>query len=260
MGCAVVAAWCGAAVFVLGVGGLGLIVITERAGPFGIAALYAGVAVAGGLLALAIAIAGWLVRRLRTRGAGRWRLVAAGLASPAAVALLATGVAGSFGPVDPEDHSDLALAAGVTLLVLAGVVAAPRPERAPAAVSAAAWIFLVAGLGYRAWTDTDVRVVWLGPATDGADQIAFNATRSGDFEIRVDAPSCGDGRTVAAGRYEHLAGDPGSAYGAAIWVDLPDDALPLERGDLVRVCLRDGLAAGTAAAEVVAPPSFWPRD
>jgi hypothetical protein len=259
MGCAVVAAWFGAALFVLGVAGFALIVLTERAGPFGIAALYAVVAVAGGLLALAIAIAGWLVRRVRAR-AGGWRPVAAALASTAAVALLATGVAGSFGPVDPEDHSDRSLAAGVTLLVLAAVVAAPRSERAPTAISAAAWIVLVAGLGYRAWTDTDVRVVWLGPATDGAVQMAFNATRSGDFEIRLDAPSCGDGRTVAAGRYELAAGDPGSAFGAAIWVDLPDGALPLERGDLVRVCLRDGLAAGTAAAEVVAPPSFWPRD
>jgi hypothetical protein len=45
-----------------------------------------------------------------------------------------------------------------------------------------------------------------------------------------------------------------------MWVDLPSDVLPLHHGDLVRVCVRDGLAAGTRAGESVDPPSFWPRD
>jgi hypothetical protein len=45
-----------------------------------------------------------------------------------------------------------------------------------------------------------------------------------------------------------------------MWVDLPADVLPLQPGDLVRVCVRDGIAGGTAAGLEGDPPSFWPRD
>jgi len=90
-------------------------------------------------------------------------------------------------------------------------------------------------------------------------EIAFTATRSGDFEVRFAASSCDRGRIIAAGRHEPRANEPMS-MGHVEWVEPPADVVPLSRGDMIRVCLRDGLAAATGAAEVVDPPSFWPQD
>jgi hypothetical protein len=152
--------------------------------------------------------------------------------------------------------------AGVTLLALASVLGAERTDRRPALLFAAIWILLLGTFAYRTWTDVRVEVVWLGPSivdhTPG--QIAFTATRSGDVEIRYRSQWCWDGRVLVTGRYEWRPGDPGSSFGAPMWADLPSDILPLQRGDLIRVCVRDGLAAGTAAGEAADPPSFWPRD
>jgi hypothetical protein len=108
----------------------------------------------------------------------------------------------------------------------------------------------------------EVDVAWLGPTTieDSPGRIAFTATRPGDFEIRIDARSCSEGRVIATGRYEHEPGHPESKFGKLAWVDLPADVLPLHRDDLVRVCVRNGLAAATRAAEVADPGSYRRRD
>jgi hypothetical protein len=124
------------------------------------------------------------------------------------------------------------------------------------------WVLLLGTLAYWSWTEVRVEVVWLGPSvvrhTEG--QIAFTATRSGDFEVRFGARRCFDGTLIATGRYEWRAGDAGSSFGAPQWVDLSPDSLPLQNGDQVRVCLRDGVAAGTAAGEAASPPGFWPLE
>ena len=97
----------------------------------------------------------------------------------------------------------------------------------------------------------EVDVAWLGPNSidDSPGQFAFSATRSGEFVVRFGADSCSDGRVIATGRYTYRP-ERGSSFGPPLAVELPLDVLPLKDGDLVRVCVRDGFAAATRAAEV----------
>jgi MFS family permease len=260
-GCAWAAAWAATWLFASGALLMVFVVVTGNGGPYGVTALIALFVSGVGVAMLLAAAAIWAVHRLRVRSRSR-RTAATFAAMTGAVALLAPVVASLVGSVALHGEAWPIPVAGITLLALAAVLGAERPERRPAVGFAAVWLLLLGTLAYRSSTDLRVQVVWLGPSivnhTEG--QVAFTATRSGAFEVRFGANWCWVGRVIAAGRYEWRPGDPGSSFGAPIWVDLPSDVLPLQRGDLVRACVRDGLAAGTAAGEAADPPSFWPRD
>jgi hypothetical protein len=261
-GCAWMAAWAAVCTFTLGATLVLVVVLTGHAGAYGVAALGAMLACSLGVVMLVPAAILWTGHQLRNHPGRRWRTAVALVPLLGAVALLSWIGAGLLGwPGSPVD-SAVAPVAGVTLLALSAVLVVEPEERHPAWAFAALWVAFIGILSYRVWTDLRVEVGWLGPSvvqpTPGV--IGFSATRSGDVEVRFGAQSCGDGRLIATGRYTWRPDDPRSSYGATMWVDLPADVLPLQRGDLVRVCVRDGLAGGTAAGEVVEPPSFWPRD
>jgi hypothetical protein len=261
-GCAWLAAWVATGMFAAGAALLAAVVVTGQGGPYGVTALLALWICVFGVVTLGAAAAMWAVHRLRDRSHSRRQTAAALTALAVAVAFLAPVVADLLGWLALPVEGWPVAVTGVTLLVLAAVVAAERSERRPALAFAALWVLLLGTISYRAWTDLRVEVVWLGPSVVGPTpgQVGFTATRSGDFEVRFGARYCWDGRVIATGRYEWQPGDPASSFGATMWVDLPSDVLPLHHGDLVRVCVRDGLAAGTRAGESVDPPSFWPRD
>jgi hypothetical protein len=253
-------AWAATWLFASGAVLLVFVVVTGNGGPYGVTALIALCVCGFGVAVLVAPAAMWSLRRLRVRSGSR--RTAATLASLAgAVALLAPVVASLVGWVVLPGEAWPIPVAGVSMLVLAAVLGAEWSERRPALVFAAVWVLFLGTFAYRTWTQLRVQVVWLGPSivdhTPG--QVGFTATRSGDFAIRFAAHSCWDGRVIATGRYEWRPDDPRSSFGATKWVDLSADVLPMERGDLVRVCVRDGFAAGTGAGEAVDPPSFWPR-
>jgi MFS family permease len=260
-GCAWLAAWASTWLFAAGAVLLIFVVVTRNAGAYGVTALMALFVCGLGVSALGAAALFWAGHRLRVR-TRTFRTAAALVALGGAIALLAPVVASFVGWVEAPGGAWPIPVVGVTLLALASVLGAERTDRRPALLFAAIWILLLGTFAYRTWTDVRVEVVWLGPSivdhTPG--QIAFTATRSGDVEIRYRSQWCWDGRVLVTGRYEWRPGDPGSSFGAPMWADLPSDILPLQRGDLIRVCVRDGLAAGTAAGEAADPPSFWPRD
>jgi hypothetical protein len=260
-GCGWLTAWAAAWLFASGALLLIFVVVTGNGGPYGVTPVIALFVCGLGVAVLVGAAAMWAVHRLRV-GSRSPRTAATLAALAGAVALLAPVVASLVGwVVLPGDAWPIPVA-GVSLLALAALLGADWSERRPAMVFAAVWVLLVGTFAYRTWTDLRVQVVWLGPSivdhTPG--QVGFTATRSGDVEVRFGAHSCWDGRVIATGRYAWRPGDPGSSFGAPMWVDLPADVLPIERGDLVRVCVRDGFAAGTGGGEAVDPPSFWPRD
>jgi hypothetical protein len=256
-------AWLGTFVFAIGSALLAFLVVTGEAGPYGAGALIALLVWSFGVAAFTPAAAMWAVHRLRYHRRPRFRTTAALTALAGAFVLLASLVANLLGRLDLPAESWPIPVVGVTLLALGAVLCADPADRQPALAFAAVWVFLLGMVAYRTWTDLRVEVVWFGPSivdrTPG--QVGFTATRSGDFEVRFGAHSCWDGQLISTGRYEWRPGDPGSTFGAITWVDLPADVLPIEDGDLVRVCVRDGLAAGTAAAESGGPGmGFWPRD
>jgi MFS family permease len=260
-GCAWLAAWAATWLFAAGAALLIFVVVTGNGGSYGVTALIALFVCGLGATALGAAAVIWAGHRLRMRRR-TLRTTATLAALAGAIALLAPVLANLVGWVALPGEAWRIPVAGVTLLSLASILGAERMDRRPALLFAAVWILLLGTFAYRTWTDVRMEVVWLGPSivdhTPG--QVAFTATRSGDVEIRFGSQWCWDGRVLATGRYEWRPGDPGSSFGAPMWVDLPSDILPLQRGDLIRVCLRDGLAAGTAAGEAAEPPSFWPRD
>jgi hypothetical protein len=246
----------------LAMGGAFLValIVISPADPYGGAVLLAVSMCLLGVAMLGIADLTWLVRLLLARSASGRRTIAAIVAFVGAAASFAALVADLAEGLDRRHQTWPFVLAGVSLLALAAMLAADPPGRRAARACALIWVLLIAVLGYRTWSDVRVEVVWLGPTLGhSATQVAFTATRSGAFEVRFQAGSCFEGRVIATGRYEWRPGDGGSSFGAAAWVDLPAAVLPLENGDLVRVCLRDGLAAGTGAGEVSDPPSFWPR-
>jgi hypothetical protein len=247
--------------FAVGAAVLVFAVVSGESGPYGVTAVGALVLCGFGIGALGLAAAAWARAQLRARWRSR-RLVAAFIALLAAVALLALLVADLRGWLSLLADSWPLPVAGVSALVIGAVLVAPRAERRPTLAFAGIWLLLLATVAYRTWTDLRVEVVWLGPniAAQNPGQVAFIATRSGDFEVRFGARTCSDGRAIGEGRYTWRPGDPGSSFGAPAWVDLPDSILPLHPGDLVRVCVREGLAAGSAAGEAATPPSFWPRN
>jgi hypothetical protein len=261
-GCAWLAAWASVCAFALGAGMVLVVVLTGESGAYGVAALMAVVICSFGVVMLVPGAVLWTAHRLHNHPGRRRRAAVALVLLVGAVALLAWTGAGLLGWLESPVETAVVPITGVTLLALSAVLAVEPDERHPAWAFAICWVLFIGTLGYRAWTDLRVEVVWLGPSvvrpTPGV--IGFIATRSGDVDIRFGARSCGDGRLIATGRYTWRPGDSGSSYGATMWVDLPLNVLPLERGDLVRVCVRDGFAGGTAAGEAVDPPSFWPRD
>jgi uncharacterized membrane protein YidH (DUF202 family) len=254
-------AWVATCLFAVGAAVLAFALVSGESGPYGVTAVGALVLCGFGIGALGLAAAAWTRAQPRARWRSR-RLVAAFIALLAAVVLLALLVADLRGWLSLLADSWPLPVAGVSALVIGAVLAAPHAERRPTLAFAGIWLLLLGTVAYRTWTDLRVEVVWLGPniATQNPGQVAFIATRSGDFEVRVGARTCSDGRAIGDGRYTWRPGDPGSSFGAPAWVDLPASILPLHPGDLVRICVRDGLAAGSAAGEAATPPSFWPRN
>ena len=249
-------------VFVLGALPLILVIVTRDAGAYGVGALIPALVVCCAIVVMGISAALSIVDRLWRRTRPFPRTIAALAAFGAATVCLAPAVAELVGVAPPSIEGWLPTVAGVALLALAAILAAGRSERLPALVFAAGWVLLLGIAGYSVWTEMEVDVAWLGPNSieDSPGQIAFSATRPGDFEVRFGASSCSEGEVIATGRYDHQPGRPGSEFGELVWVELPAEILPLERGDLVRVCVRDGFAAATRAGEVSMAPSFWQRD
>jgi hypothetical protein len=260
-GCAWLTAWSGTLLFVLGAAFLAFIVVTGDAGPYAAGAIWPAILAVFGVVTLGAAAAMWAVYRIRGASHPRLRSAAALGALAGAAALLGTIVANQLGWLALPAESWPVAVGGVTLLALGALLAADPWERRPALAFAATWVLFLGIVTYRTWTDLRVEVVWFGRGIDSPAAVAFEATRSGEFELRFGAHTCQDGSVIASGRYEWAPGDPGSSFGAPAWIDLPADLLPIEKGYVVRVCVRDGPAAGTGAAESGGPGmGFWPRD
>lgn len=261
-GCAWGAAALGASAFAMGAVVIVLVLVTGESGAYGLMAILGALLCWFGVALLGLAGGLWTAHRVRARSSPR-RTAGALVALAGGVALSLPPIADLLGVATPStDGNSLPAVAGGTLLVLAAVLAADRSERRPVLLFAALVVLLLGIFVYRTSTDLRVEVVWLGPSVIGPTpgQVGFSATRSGAFEVRFGARFCWDGRLVATGRYQWQPDDPRSKYGATMFVDLPSDILPLQPRDLVRVCVREGLAAGTAAGEVSLPPSFSPLD
>ena len=260
-GCVWLASWMAVLIFVLGALPLMLMIVARNAGPYGAGAIMPTVFVGCAIVGIGLASALSIVDRLWQRRRPFARTIAALAAFIAATVFLAPAVAELLGLARPPFDVWPDTVAGVSLLALTAVLAAERLERRPALAFAAAWLLLVAVVGYSVWTEMEVEVAWLGPNSieDSAGQFAFSATRSGEFEVRLGAHSCSDGRMIASGHYRYRP-DRESTFGPPVAVELPPDVLPLKDGDLVRACVRDGFAAATRAGEVSMWPSFWQRD
>jgi hypothetical protein len=260
-GCVWMIIWMSAVTLLSGAMLIGGLLLGRSGGYAAIFALIAvGLGVSGAVIATGLAIADRIVRRTRPS----WRPLAGLLSLAIGLALVAPGVATVLYRAPIPFDTGLPTSAGATLVILALVLSSGAIERRGALTLALGWVVLYGAIGYRLWTEMDAAVVWMGPGIDDRVQVAFQATRSADYVVRFGAPSCGDGRVIAAGRYEFVPDLDRGTLGKPAWVDLPADVLPLQPGDLVRVCLRDGLAAATAAGEfgggAGGPSSFWPRD
>ena len=260
-GCVWMIIWTSAVTLLSGAMLIGALLLARSGGYaafFGLIAVGLGVAGAG--IAAGLAIADRIIRRTRPS----WRPVAGLLCLAIGLVLIGPGAAVMLHQAQVAFDTGLPAIAGATLVILALVLSSGAIERRGAMILALGWVVLYGAIGYRVWTELDATVVWMGPGIDDRVQVAFEATRSADYVIRFDAPSCGEGRVIAAGRYEFTPDRGWGKLGKPVWVDLPADVLPLAHGDLVRVCLRDGLASATAAGEFVGgaagPSSFWPRD
>jgi len=260
-GCVWLASWMAVCIFVLGGLPLMLMIVTRNAGPYGAGALMPALFVGCAIVGIGLTSALSIVDRLWHRTRPFARTIAALAAFSAAAMCLAPEVAALLGIVGPSIEGGLPWLAGVSLLVLAAVLAARRSERSGALAFASVWLLLLAVVGYTAWTEMEVEVAWVGPNSidDSPGQFAFGATRSGEFVVRFGAHSCSDGRVIATGHYTYRP-QRGSSFGGPLVVELPLDVVPLKDGDLVRACVRDGLAAATRAAEVSNGSSFWERD
>jgi hypothetical protein len=252
-------AWASTLCFALGAVPLTAMLVARNAGPFGAGAVAVFPFVVFGLVGIGIVAGVSIVVRLVRRTRPVLRTLASLGTFVAGAVCLAPDLAGLLGTAPPSEAGRTI--AGITLVILAAVLVAPRSERTGALAFATAWVVLLGVASYSVWTEMEVDVAWVGPNSidDSPGQFAFTATRSGTFEVRFGARSCSDGRVIATGRYAFLPA-PGSSFGQPEVVELPPGILPLQRGDLVRACVRDGFAAATRAAEVVDPPSFWPRD
>lgn len=250
----------------LGVFGLGALLVVPALIIGGAAlyvALFGALAIGGAVLGLVIADVMSLIDRIRHPHGPRARTILTAVVFVLAIGLLAPWTIERLGWARiPFDASWPAIA-GATGTFLAAMLSTGPAERRAALVLAAGWVLLLSCVGYRVWTEMDAYVVHLGSVYGQGDQIAFEATRSADYEVRFGAPTCVEGLPIASGRYEFVVDDPHSSLGRPVWVALPRHVLPLKSGDLVRVCLRDGLATATAAGEfgggIGGPSSFWPR-
>lgn len=230
----------------------------------GYAAFFGLLSLAAAVVGVAVAGAFAIADRVALRRPGR-RLTVGFVAWVAGVGLVLPGLFVVAKIASFTFPTDGLAAAGATLLVLAAVILTGPVERPVAFAFAAAWVLLFASVGYRSATLMHAHVVWLGPGLGGSRvQVAFEASRPADFVVLYGARSCSEGRPIASGHYDLVRKDPYSSFGEPEWVTLPSDILPLQPGDLLRVCLRDGLAAATAAGEHVGglagESSFWPRD
>jgi len=253
-------AWMAAITFALGGTPLAFMLVAREAGPYGAGLLAVLPLVAFGIGGIGVVAALSILDRVWHRSRPVLRTVAATGALVAATVCLGSIIDGYQAPRLSEEKTGVAIA-GICLFVLAAVLAARRSERSGALAFASAWLLLLAVVSYSVWTEMEVEVAWLGPNSidDSPGQFAFTATRSGEFVVRFGARSCSDGRVIATGHYTHRP-DRGSNFGPPMVVELPLDVLPLQDGDLVRACVRDGFAAATRAGEVSMAPSFWERD
>jgi hypothetical protein len=237
------------------------LIVPNGAGPY--VAFWGVIAVGMAMVGLTIVTFISLVDRMLRRRRPMARTVAAMLAFLAAIILLGPWLLERLGSgAIPFDGGWPALAGG-TLIFCTAVLSSGPAERRASLVLAAGWVLVLGSIGYRAWTSMDVDVVWLGSTYDRGSQVAFIATRSADYELQFGAKTCGEGRRIASGRYDFIPDGTDSRVGTPMWIRLPSDLVPLKAGDVVRVCLRDGLAAATASGEfvggVAGSSSFWPR-
>jgi hypothetical protein len=151
-GFAWVAAWAATSLFAAGAILLVVLIVTRVPDPFAGTAFLAVAICVFGVAVMTVASAAWLTRLVLDRRTSRRRGLAAIFALAGAAAALAALLADQLGALDlPSETWPFALA-GVTLLALGTILAAPPTERRPAVTFGLVWAVLVAVLGYTMWT------------------------------------------------------------------------------------------------------------
>lgn len=245
----------GAAAITLGYSLLCLIVYGPRADSFGAVTFVAlqwirlGVAIL--VPAAVLGLAGRLLRR-------QWQPASSAALALVGAAMLGTVTLGWTGL--PTAANEWTLPGITTLVAVAAAVAGGRAIR-PLGMAAVVAVTVGGGLfGWGIASHLDVRVVWnpspMRAAAATAD-LMFEASESGDYEVRVGTGGCLHGRVIATGRYgpgwEETDGLPGTAR-------VPLGDIGLGEGDNdVAVCVRHGIATGEARAFVVADDTAPPR-
>ena len=181
-------AWLAAIAFAVGALPLALMLVAREAGAFGAGLLLVLPPIVFGIGGIGIVAALSIVDRVWHRPRPILRTVASIGAFIAAAACLGSVISGVRVTLLPEAETGATIA-GISLLILAAVLAARRSERSGALAFATAWLLLLAVSGYSVWTEMEVDVAWLGPNSidDSPGQLAFSATRSGEFVVRFGA-------------------------------------------------------------------------
>jgi hypothetical protein len=240
----------GAAPVALGYLLLCALVYGPSSDPFGAATMLSLAFIGFGLVFLVpIAVFG-LFRSLLRR---RWRVAAIGLLAMGGATLSAATWFGWLGI--PRLESEWVLPVTTTFVAIAAALAVVRSSRT-AATAAVLAVGITGGLfGWGIARALDVRVV-LNPSpmrAAAADAVLmFEASESGDYEIRTGAGSqggCLRGRRIASGIYGPGWEETDAPTGTAK-VPLGDTGL-VEGENALVVCVRHGVASGEARAVVV---------
>jgi hypothetical protein len=240
LGCAVVVA--GAVPVALGYLLLCAIVYGSRSDPFGAATMLSLAMIGLGLVFLVpIAIFGLLRSVIRRR----WRTAAITALALGGAALAAATWFGWLGV--PRLENEWVLPILTTLVTLAAALALGRASRTAATATVLA-VAITGGLfGWGIAGRLDVRVVsnpspMRAAAVDAI--LMFEASESGDYEVRIGDGGCLRGRRIATGTYGHGWEETDALAGTA-QVPLGDTGL-LEGGNAVVVCVRHGVAERAA--------------
>jgi hypothetical protein len=226
---------------------LDVIVYGSRADPFAAGTIMALGLIAVGLTALGpVGLAG-LARRLWRH---EWRVASATAFALVGAAFLGVVALGWLHA--PQLENEWLLPATTTLVAAAVAAGGGRSIRPFGAVAFVAVTVIGGSFGWGVASHLDVQITRAPRpmrAADAAGELMFDASESGEYEVRAGAGGCVRGRTIAAGVYgpgwEETDEDP-----AAARVRLGDTGLPEGPNDLF-VCLRHGVASGEAHTVVV---------
>jgi len=244
----------GCLLFALGAGAvcggyalLNVIVFGSRSDPFGVATMMALGLIGIGLAVLVlIGLAGLAGRvwRHEWRAASATALALVGAAFLGAVALGWWHVT--------QLQNEWLLPAITTLVAAAAVVAGGRSIRSFGAIALVAVAVTGGAFAWGVASHLDVEVVWTPRPMQAAaakSELMFDASESGEYEVRVGAGGCLRGRPIATGVYGPGWEETNEAP-ATGRVRLGDTGLDEGPNDLF-VCLRHGVASGEARTVLV---------